>query len=62
METNSGGNQFRNMKYMEVINNVIGMAIREGTLSVKKALAMTEVEKVEWFNELLSNSRESEML
>lgn len=47
---------------MEVINNVIGMAIREGTLSVKKALAMTEVEKVEWFNELLSNSRESEML
>jgi hypothetical protein len=45
------------MKMMEVINNVIGMAIREGSMNIDRALAMTEDEKVRWFDELLESNR-----
>lgn len=47
---------------MEVINNVIGMAIREGSLTVDRALAMTDDEKVAWFDRMLEESKEVEVI
>lgn len=47
---------------METVNNVLGMAIAEGSMDVRRAIKMTDQEKIVWYDNLTLQSQEAEII